>query len=196
MNDDYYRCSHKNSAEDTKVSQGESWRTTEQASWLRNFNPRSYAMFIILCIIVIRILRLSMAPKQSFLDSLWNASDSLWHIAFFDRTKISQMVVSRYGNCLNKFLVLIRLQLQMISDGSWLRKVVIWMQTFSAGKKIIIGLSIPHKRNNRTDVWREFQSRVALRFSLAIDTWTNRKWPEDKIMISRTFAAGKFRLQC
>ena len=77
-----------------------------------------------------------MAPKQLFLDSLWNASDSLWHIAFFDRTKISQMVVSRYGNCLNMFLVSISLQLQMISDGSWLQKVVIWMQTFAAGKKL------------------------------------------------------------
>ena len=117
---------------------------------------------------IIRVLGLSMAPKQLFLDSLWNASDSLWHIAFFDRTKISQMVVSRYGNCLNMLLVLISLQLQMISDGSWLQKVVIWMQTFSAGKKITIGLSIPHKRNNRTDVWRELQSNIALVFGLAV----------------------------
>ena len=121
-------------------------------------------VIIIIMRIIIRILRLSMAPKQLFLDSLWNASDSLWHIAFFDRTKISQMVVSRYGNCLNMLLVLISLQLQIISDGSWLQKVVIWIQTFPAGKKIIIGLSIPHKRNNRTDVWRELQSNIALVF--------------------------------
>ena len=77
-----------------------------------------------------------MASKQLFLDSLWSASDSLWHIAFFDRTKISQMVVSRYGNCLNMLLVSMSLQLQIISDGSCLQKVVIWMQTFSAGKKL------------------------------------------------------------
>ena len=121
-------------------------------------------VIIIIMRMIIRILRLSMAPKQLFLDSLWNASDSLWHIAFFDRTKISQMAVSRYGNCLNMLLVLISLQLQIISDGSWLQKVVIWIQTFPAGKKIIIGLSIPHKRNNRTDVWRELQSNIALVF--------------------------------
>ena len=46
MNDDY----HKNSAEDTKVP------TTERASWLRNFNPRSYAMFIFICISIIVII--------------------------------------------------------------------------------------------------------------------------------------------
>ena len=56
MNDDYYRYSHKNSAEDTKVSKGESWRTTERASWLRNFNPRSYAMFIFNFIITLVII--------------------------------------------------------------------------------------------------------------------------------------------
>ena len=58
MNDDYYRSSHKNSAEDTKVSKGESWRTTEGITkiWLRNFNPRSYAMFIIICIFIIVIV--------------------------------------------------------------------------------------------------------------------------------------------
>ena len=38
MNDDYYRCSHKNSSEDTKVPKA----TTERASWLRKYNPRSY----------------------------------------------------------------------------------------------------------------------------------------------------------
>ena len=57
MNDDYYRCSHNNSAEDTKVSKGESWRTTERGSWLRNFNPRSYArsytISFIICIIIL-----------------------------------------------------------------------------------------------------------------------------------------------
>ena len=110
-----------------------------------------------------RILRHSMAPKQLFLDSPWNATDFLWHIAFFDRTKISQMVVSRYGNCLNMLLVSITLQMQTISDESWLQKVVIWMQRFSAGKNIR-GLSLPHKRNNRTDLWRELQSNIALEF--------------------------------
>ena len=38
MNDDYYRCSHKNSSEDTNVPKA----TTERASWLRKYNPRSY----------------------------------------------------------------------------------------------------------------------------------------------------------
>ena len=64
MNDDFYRCSHKNSVEDTKVFKGESWReaarTTERASWLRKFNPgsyaRSYAMFIFIFIIIIVII--------------------------------------------------------------------------------------------------------------------------------------------
>ena len=45
---------------DTKVSKGESWRTTERASWLRKFNPgsyaRSYAMFIFIFIIIIVII--------------------------------------------------------------------------------------------------------------------------------------------
>ena len=58
MNDDYY------TTEDTKVSKGESWReaglTTERASWLRKFNPgsyaRSYAMFIFIFIIIIVII--------------------------------------------------------------------------------------------------------------------------------------------
>ena len=56
MNDDYHRCSRKNSMEDTKVSKGESWRTTERASWLRKINPRSYAMFIFIFIIIIVII--------------------------------------------------------------------------------------------------------------------------------------------
>ena len=58
MNDDYY------TTEDTKVSKGESWRkagrTTERVSWLRKFNPgsyaRSYAMFIFTFIIIIVII--------------------------------------------------------------------------------------------------------------------------------------------
>ena len=64
MNDDYYRCSHKSSAEDTQVSKGESWReaarTTERASWLPKFNPQSYAlsyaMFIFIFIIILVII--------------------------------------------------------------------------------------------------------------------------------------------
>ena len=45
MTNDYY----KKSAEDTKVPKA----TTERANWLRKFNPRSYAIFNIICIVII-----------------------------------------------------------------------------------------------------------------------------------------------
>ena len=59
MNDEYYRCSHQNSAEDTKVpkaaAEGTAEGTTEGTTkiWSRSFNPRSYVIFIIICIIII-----------------------------------------------------------------------------------------------------------------------------------------------
>ena len=62
MNDDSYRCSHKNSAEYTKVpkatAEGTAEGTTDGTTkvWLRNFNPRSYAMCFIICIIIIVIV--------------------------------------------------------------------------------------------------------------------------------------------
>ena len=39
-----------------EMTKGESWRTTERASWLPKFNPRNYAMFIFIFIIIIVII--------------------------------------------------------------------------------------------------------------------------------------------